>query len=71
MHRAAGVCVLASIPEDELERQHREREIEDSSRDEADQACGVATLPHAIGIDGLATVEGTGHAPNLPNTPLG
>jgi hypothetical protein len=69
MHRAAGVRVLASIPEDELERQNRERKIEDSSRDEADQAGGVATLPRAIGIDGLATVEGSVHAPSIPIAP--
>jgi len=67
MHRAAGVCVLASFPEDERERQNREREVEDSSRDEADEDGGVATLSHAIGIDGLATVEGSVHAPSVPN----
>jgi hypothetical protein len=71
MHRAAGVCVLASIPEDERERQNRQQEVEDSSRDEADEAGGVATLAHAIGIDGRATVEGGVHTPNVPNTPAG
>jgi hypothetical protein len=66
VQRAAGVDVLASLAEHELERQHGEREVQPTAGDEPYETRGASPLLGAVIVGGSPSRAECGHTRRVP-----